>query len=298
MRLTVLGILVATLVPVGPGIAGAGASECQLPQAERSAAEPVELCGTTTISGTEAGAVTVTLRRPVNLNPDIGVGGVQIVGTGPFVGVALIQDPPTPESLGFVAAKTPVEFSGETFRPLGSDLQGCGPCLLPAGRYRLYLLANGSQVTASLKLQGAPGTTTLVPERSTAFQARSLTRRTELVQNLVAATAGDSIQVNVPAFLYAGIRVHGVQVMGGGILQCPEGDDPPGWTPVCPNDEYFPNNGEAVGSTGDMWVGHGGPQTVNNIFMVGPGRYSQSAWFLTPEPPTRVDMIGVWLPFD
>lgn len=299
MRLRGLGILLAAaLVPLGPGIAEAATSECHLPQDERSAAEPVELCGTTTISGTAAGVVTVTIRRPLNLYPQIGEGGgVEIEGTGPFVGVALVKDPPTEYSSGFVAAKTPAEPSGVTFRGLG-DLAYCDPCALPPGRYRLYLLATGTQVTASLHLQGVSGSTTLVPERPTGYDARSLTRRTELVQNLVTATAGDSIQVAGPAFLYTGIRLQGIQVLAAGIMQCDEGDDPPGWGPVCRNDEYSATNGESLGHTGDAWVGHGGPRAVNNIKMVGPGRYVQSAWYLTPEPPTGVEMIGVWLTFD
>ncbi len=299
MRLRPASILVATLLfPLGPGIAGAATSECHLPQEERSTAEPVELCGTTTISGTEAGVVVVTLRRPVKLDPRIEEGGgIQIDGTGPFAGVALIQDPPSPSSLGFVAARTPAEWNGVTFTPFGEDLVDCGLCGLPAGRYRLYLLATGAPVTATLHLKGASGSTTLAPEHSTSFDARQLTRRTPVPQDLVGATAGDTIQMGATGFLYVGIRLVGVEVSGAGVLQCPEGDDPPGWLPVCWNDEYFPNNGEPIGQTGDGWIGHGGSQAVSSVEIVGPGRYTQSVWFVSPVPPTRVEMIGVWLTF-
>jgi hypothetical protein len=285
----VVGMLVlAVLLPVVP--TAASESVCDLPEEQRPpVSEPAELCGVTTIEGDAAGVLNVTLTRSATIEPEIGVtGGIQIEGSGPFAGVALIEDPPSTQARGFVAAKAATESTGNTF--IGFDLlEDCSPCTVPAGKYRLYLLASGGHVSVTLELEGLSGTTSLAPTRPTGFEAQEFTRRVELEDNLVAATAGDTFELSSPGFLYRGIRLVGVDVTGTGVYECTT-EPLPGFPPTCVE-------GNAI-TGGETWIGERQNPSVIVSGLVPPNRYSQGAWFASPVPPSKVDTLGVWLSFD
>lgn len=144
-------------------------------QAARKSKVPV-LAGTTKVAGSSTGVMRVTLPRPVTIatregaNPDI-----TLEGAGRLTGVVLTQS-----NVGEYerSSLTAVRFGycGEPGCSSGSpsELQVYGrgaapqePVTLEAGTYLLYVIADGSPVTATLRLRGLPGKTTLVPNGET-----------------------------------------------------------------------------------------------------------------------------------
>ncbi|MDQ3991622.1 MAG: hypothetical protein M3245_04850 [Actinomycetota bacterium] len=282
-------VIAVALIPLVPAASGAAGDVCDPASGgPASVTAPVGLCGTTVVSGNAAGWASVTIPRTARIEPTVGDGGgVEIEGAGPFIGVALVEEPPPPEPRGLVAALTPVEPEGSTFIGLGG-LEDCAVCILPAGDYRLYLLTSGTNVSVTLRLQGLSGSITLHPARSMAFQARDLTRHVDLGHNLVAVTSGDSFELPGPGFLYRGIRLLAVEVTATGVFRC-TADPLPAYVPVC-------KEGNAV-SGGGTWAGHGQDPAVTEHGLAGPGRYAQGAWFVSPVPPERADAVAAWLSF-
>jgi hypothetical protein len=156
-----------SLVVAGVLLVGAGPAHAAWPS----------LAGSTTIEGSKSGYATVKLDRPVELDMWDGI-PLKISGGGRFYGVSLRQEGARGEK-GFSA----IALLGEGMESFESDRMSPWvseedfesereTVTLPAGLYRLHLIADGKPVraTLSLPLSGSTSVTPNVPVRQTTFE--------------------------------------------------------------------------------------------------------------------------------
>jgi hypothetical protein len=129
------------------------------------------LAGTVVLSGRTTGYVNVRLPAPAGLdNPAAGRSGATFAGGGRHVGFFLMDDRPNGVRLLGGHAE------GSRLTAYMHPLQGLadGPTFrLPAGNYRLYLLADGAPATVTLRLKGLGGRVALTPSRRVPSELRS-----------------------------------------------------------------------------------------------------------------------------
>lgn len=151
-------------------------------------AEPVQLCQETVITASEPGFIRVQVTEEIRWDltrshswpPDA---PVRIDGEGDLIGFILAEEPPPAGSGGFVlVGRTPrvPGLSDYVVRVGEGTLGGVEPlaCLpsicVPAGTYRLYVLADGGPVRITLRPPGPPGSVSLVPLHQADFSSRAL----------------------------------------------------------------------------------------------------------------------------
>ncbi|MBI4729532.1 MAG: hypothetical protein HY775_08545 [Acidobacteria bacterium] len=102
---------------------------------------------------------------------------ISIEGSGRFKGLVLVQDVPPDDQTILVAVRVPEDaLCGATYCPatplVATEAWGPGAELvvgeqlpLPAGTYRLYVMAEGGPVSITLRLHGLTGSTSLRPTK-------------------------------------------------------------------------------------------------------------------------------------
>jgi hypothetical protein len=149
-------------------------------------AEPVPLCGTTTITGSSSGYVLVSA-------PDEGVvlddANIHIDGQGDFVGIVLTSDPPylTAPECGKdpngneirLCPNDEIHIRGLVSREFGGrgrfasiSMGSCFSKCTIAGAYRLYLLTDGSPVSVTLSFPDLSGQVGLSPVHGVKYDTR------------------------------------------------------------------------------------------------------------------------------
>lgn len=175
MRLRVILGLLASALLAPP--ASAGSLPCDDPAVE-GLVEPIQVCGTTVLTGETSGVVRVSIPQDVSLNMTFGPGqDLDISGSGRFIGFALVeirQDATTGYRL--VAGRYPAPIAGPSpyvwVDPSNETDPGDRPPAieLAGGEYALSLLADGSPVTVTLRPSGLSGTVRVEPRRPATFE--------------------------------------------------------------------------------------------------------------------------------
>jgi len=175
-RYGVVAITAMALALMGaPTHAEEGQGSCLVGPA--SAAQPVELCGTTTIETSTTGRARV--RVPADATIDLSPAPA-ITGEGRIIGFHLTE-PGTQagfwartiryrNSLGFgVHTQSAGQAADEDREPSSGPAEpgfgpGCSRCHVPPGDYDLYVIADGSPVSVTLDLEGLDGQVHLADE--------------------------------------------------------------------------------------------------------------------------------------
>ena len=132
----------------------------------------VEPAGTTVLEGAGPGVVQVELKRPATLDQQT----LQVEGAGTFAGFALVEEGKLPTdgiSLLGGRMRTTGAMGDRKFISSASPVinPGAGRAELPAGRYRLYLLAD-APARVRLAFEGLAGERTIVPTRPARYETR------------------------------------------------------------------------------------------------------------------------------
>lgn len=313
-----VAILVAIfLVPQGAHVAradGCGSSETPA---------PVELCGITTVSGTESASMDVRLPSTVTLDlahsfwgiyaDDPAPKDVTISGGGDFYGFALFEDVPERDGAGLIVGLMHNELASTAFpdnyytwwdfsAPPG------GPTVprtvtLPAGDYDLYLLAGDTPVTVTLRLDELGGAGELEPTRPVTFDTRLLEARVS-VPGTQTMTAGEMGELHSQGVTFLGILDEEVAHVASARGLCrytgaPEPEET-AYAPTCPSTL---GNGEErqsirVGASVDP---SGRPTASRRVvdYQVHPaGDYGLGAWFSGAPTAARVAVLAFWLSLD
>jgi hypothetical protein len=146
-------ILTAGLV-VGGLTASAGASQAD-PSKVRT------LGAINVIRGGDAASMSVRLAQPATLRqPEYSKTSVSADGAGELVGFALAQEPfDLDRSAALIASRMPRQSGSSPVLSLGFGLRETNKGYhLPAGRYRLYLITDGTPATVTFRLSGVTGT--------------------------------------------------------------------------------------------------------------------------------------------
>lgn len=139
-----------------------------------------QMAGLTVLSGSTSGYTEVLVPTGARLlfrlqTDETGVDFVpaleDVSGEGRLVGFALEGAEAATRPVSAVALRLPEVIDalrsvavGTISNPSGdSTFCNTEPCVLPAGRYRLYLIADGSPVTVHIRLEGLDGVTHLEP---------------------------------------------------------------------------------------------------------------------------------------
>ena len=125
--------------------------------------EPVELCGLTVVSVTNASVVRVTLTDAVTIQQKVGPGlDIEIDGGAPVAGFVLAD--PDWRVVFFAGTLPQLPFTtAPIFRVWGEHDGVPGSETFPPGEYLLYVLADGDPVTVTLRLDGLSGRVDLSP---------------------------------------------------------------------------------------------------------------------------------------
>lgn len=189
MAFAVMGAFMASAFVYGPVVT-----------AEARAEDRVTLAGRNVITGSRTAHVPVRVPRPTTIdvreslrraggpNPSIAV-----KGNGPFVGIVLTQDEPDEADPLLVAGRFH-ECAGpacprgrapinHVYPAAGEEIGGSKtpPNLrVPAGDYRLYLIADEGPAQVTVRLSGLPGTRLVAPR----VEAPGITRRPEVRKDI------------------------------------------------------------------------------------------------------------------
>ncbi len=173
MKTLLLRLLVLTAA------VGVGAAALPAPGAAAAAKRVL------TIEGSEQGEARIELVRPTIVKSDIAVRSdqVTIAGRGRVVGAVLERVGPGPEAMLLAAnynlcgqrACEPLQAS-EFIRgaPSAMSDRGIDTTTLPAGRYRVVLIADGAPVRVRLELSGLAASTTLRPTKDAGVAYRRI----------------------------------------------------------------------------------------------------------------------------
>lgn len=254
---TIRAALLATCLTAVAGGATAGA-----------AARPVpSLTGTVTLTGSTTGYLAVRLAAPATLdNAAFGRGGVTITGAGRYVGFFLRQE--KPGGVRLLGGRAEGSRLGTYLMPL----QGLadGPSLrLPAGSYRLYLLADGKPATVTLRLRGLAGSSTLRPAKRVPYTLASPAATVATPGGNV-AFAGADATLDGPGIAFDFLRTVNSNFQASNTQLCfYDGKPPPAplaYAPGCPRSAFSPvftvvapgigrTEGASYGGSGDLPAG-------------------------------------------
>lgn len=236
---------------------------CTLPPEERPAAlaEPVQLCGVTRISGEQSARIRVHIPRSLNFEIPLDEplrrpiydesSPIQISGAGRVLGLALVEEryseehpglPTGSATLFYTVPEAPI--APTTIDEVG-DVWRCNPhagtCAIPAGNYRIYLIADNGPVTVTLRFPQLPGSVDLAPTVPAEMDVWTLPKRTEVNQEgHVAVIASDSRTSPRPGALvvWSWLSHTGTPVLQGRTVQScwyrGEITEPAAYAPGCP----------------------------------------------------------------
>ena len=279
----------------------AGGSICSLPPEQQpdQPAEPVELCGVTTIRASESRVIRVTLTEAVDtsrpgINP-LGPGGVfEVEGEGPFTGAVLTEDVPARDGRLLIAGwldrkPSPNAVSARFGGPRHLNWDGT----FPPGQYRLYILATGSPVTVKLKLPELEGSVDLAPTTPNLFDVRSLEPRIWEEGDRYVYSAGEDGELHTNGLLFQSIWFKTSNHVAGDHDTCyyvGPAPEPYPYFPHC-NGSFLPDVSVPPGTEGY-------PGQTSLIRGHTPGTYGQGAWYTSLAEVSEVHTVVFWLDLD
>lgn len=291
----------------------AGASDC----AGSAAVEDgrAELCGLTFVTGTSAARMPVHLPAPVTVDlarsfwgiyaDDPAPKHVEIEGEGDYVGFALFQVMPERDGAGLVVGLMRDEFAFTTFPENNYtwwDFGGPpgGPTVprtvsLPAGDYDLYLLAEGSRVDVTLRLDGLAGTTSLEPAIPVDFDARLLEPRL-IAPGANTMTAGAFGELTSDGVNFVAVideeAVHGASARGICRYRMQPEPEATAYGPTCPS--LNGDGQERLSTKASASIGSAGGRVVD-YQKISAGAHGLGAWFSGAPAATKTAVMVFWL---
>ena len=239
MKLRAAGVAVLLAVPA-----------LALP-ADAARVRPITLTDTVTVETSRSGSAEVLLPDDVQVSM---TDGVAFDGAGRLVAVWLER---TDHAMGFLTSYRLPDFAGgrqETYGtsptteckpvpeqfPLTHDCTDAKPVqvvLLPEGRYRLTVLADGAPLQVTLRLQGLDaGSTTVTPQRSLASTQQTLPARESVGSSLVTFGRAAELPGQVQTFVVATAKARGdAPLQEASVCERPDtGAVPFAFGPHCP----------------------------------------------------------------
>lgn len=263
----------------------------------------VQLAGTTRISASQPGYISVTIPNKVTLSYHIlarssagPTEDIAMQGPGRIIAVALVRDPPGKTTSDFFVA---ARF-GRCYK------QGCDPrgrvinfqvpgdyasknrrVTLPPGPYRLYLLADGEPVSVVLTLHGLPGSTTVRPDHPAPADLRtpSETLVASASENYFAA--GNSYESGTRGLLLSATWARSQQRTDFYYGLCHQVDLSP-----LPNEVAFGPHCEALSAAGSGATAFGFFRGEKGIDLSYAGNYVEPP---IPELPQETAGFGWWI---
>lgn len=284
--MTRLPVIVAALVACVPLLVGASA---------RGKSSFVELSGVNVISVTASGSVVVLLPDEVDAKSI----SVSMKGKGRVLGFLLqqIKEAPPPERarlFGFTANRCLRE--GCRAHPLGRVERGLSYTseFLPAGKYRLDLLADGSKATYRIEIPGMTGSSRLSASESSSSKIQTFVPSLYNSPDESVFAAG-SFNEDAEFAQGVGYMAMWVKVDEAPVAWdvCLKGSYDPAPTPP-PEVAFYPGCGGSDRSFSPA-DGDGGlyTRTVTDLsYPAGLG-----GWFISKTPPELRGGVAAWIPY-
>lgn len=292
--LTLSALLGALVVPGGPAGAATACDPSQEPPPG-----PVELCGTTTVTGARSATSRVTVPKMTWVRES----SVTFAEPGRYGGILLVEDVPERNGNMLLVASAPRNaLCDETGCPPppvhvqsfdGREWSGVGQGgdVLAAGTYVLHLIADGVPTSVTLHLHGLSGAVEVTPASPAEIEIDTL--GSPIPEN--AAFADGSFRDRERTGIY--VAAHW-EVFDPNFVwlpwTCEYDREPPAYSPGCPGARAF------YGSGGG-WVGiHG--NTVSRVAGLhvgtpGTGPLGVGQWILMSGRPTRIGAVNIWITF-
>ena len=218
-----LALSFALVAPALP-LAASPAGVCDDPEAPL--VEPIEVCGDTVITGTGPSVVGVRLTETVTIRGDL---DAEFAGDAAIAGFALVDEGWTRAYLGGIFPDIPNLEGAPRFFALGEHDGVPSSETFPPGEYDLFLLADGSPVTVTLRLRGLPGRVDLSPTTAADYRGGLLPPRYSVpTGHYYSADRTESLPLGG-----LGVRIAWIQSEGPGDAQagtCRSNSDPElGW---------------------------------------------------------------------
>lgn len=135
-----------------------------------AAPAPPALAGTITVTGSRTASVPVRLTKPLAVDREALRKTVRTTGAGRAVGFLLVQEGPDPIYVGGIQLsycdkpgcmdKQPLNIL-----PTRAEQDDKGRMVLPAGNYRLHVIADGKPTRTTFRLPGLAGAQTMRPTK-------------------------------------------------------------------------------------------------------------------------------------
>lgn len=320
--------LVVALLVVGttgvvspvPVVAQTPESICELPEEERPdpLPEPIELCGTTTLIGSQPGVTNVYLPEDAEIfleEPELAINlfgpnkDVNIEGDGAYVGFLLVSEGylSGADGIKIFGGSLPDEFMSWDQWSFYERMDGVvglvpGPTYtISAGNYRLYLLADETPLTVTLKLSRAKGNVEVNPTRAVSFDARWLTPRVSVQTVKNVYSAGDTVVLGQNNTAARAIWFNVVANTDTEYGSCGYPGEPTlpeiGYLPGC-SGNVLQGSLHGFTSTPDTEMTSWGRLITNSGLAAPPGKFSQGWWYESPSLVDSVYMVAYWLSLD
>lgn len=288
----VAGALILAAVTQGLPIHAAGATA--------SAPRRIELGRKNVITGQGPTMARVRLTEPATISNLLVPGreDVTVTGRGPLVGFALVEETPSWDGISLVGGRLPRRsgLGNFYFSPSGLD-NTAATVTLPAGDYRLYLLAGQRPVEVSFVLKGLTGRVRLAPKIPVRYEVATPEARLVDGTNNVYGSGADGTLSSTGLlfdFLWVKHSAHANTQYQFCLYEGGERGAAP-YSPGCPafDDEDNVVLGDGVVGAGDytsFFYGGGVP--------FAPNRYGQGFAMESAAAVEEVGYLGMWLSLD
>lgn len=288
----VAGALLLAAVVQGLPVVTAGASA--------SAPRRIQLGHENVITGEGPAMVRVKLAEPATISNLLKPRrkDIAVTGRGPLVGFALVQETPSWDGISLVGGRLPRRSGLGNFYFSPSGLDNAAPTVtLPAGDYRLYLLAGRRPVEVSFLLNGPSGRVRLAPRAPVRYEVATPEARLVDGANNVYGSGADGTLSSTGMlfdFLWVKHSAHANTQYQFCLYEGGERGAAP-YSPGCP----------ALDDEENVVVGDGvvGAGEYTSFFYGGavpfaPNRYGQGFAMESAAAVEEVGYLGMWLSLD
>ena len=289
-------------VVVGALLLAAVAQGLPVPSAGASASAPrrIELGRKNVVTGQGPAMTRVRLTEPAKISSLLMPGrkDISVTGRGPLVGFALVQETPNWDGISLIGGRLPRRsgLGNFYFSPSGLD-NAAATVTLPAGDYRLYLLAGRRPVEVSFVLEGLSGKARLAPKTPVRYEvATPEARLVDGANNVYGSGADGTLSSAGVLFDFLWVK-HSAHANTQYQFCLYEGGErgPAPYSPGCP----------ALDDEEDVVVGDGvvGAGEYTSFFYGGaapfaPNRYGQGFAMESAAAVEEVGYLGMWLSLD
>lgn len=290
-----LGLSIGLVIALSGGGSVQAVAEsniCDLPADERPdpLPEPLSLCGRTTLEGDQTGVFAVHVPEEVQISEDFSPeGSIQIEGAGDFVGFALVEDTPGYDGFNLIAGRLPGS-AGSIFLGGGGGI--CSPCTLEPGPYLIYLLADSSPATVTLRFPSLEGNVEVTDLHPVVSESRVLTPRIDPSPAQQVRTWGDSADLGSTGLLLTVVWSRSSPHAVGHQRICVHQGTPLAYPPECDPRDFIQEGNFVSPTTGSFFQ-----RTYGTTVRVA-GTYGLQGSIAVAGNVTEANSLGVWLSFE